>query len=65
MMDLILLRLSIAPFANKRVAVVIINKKIIIPIAEYAIQFPILLYGLMGRFLSIYVANANVVNEMV
>ncbi len=42
----------------------LMNKKIVIPIAEYAIQFPMLLYGLMGMHLSKYVANANVVNEI-
>ena len=65
MTDLILLKLSIAPFANNRVAVMLMNKNMVIPRAEYAIQFPMLLYGLMGRLLRIYVANANVDNEMI
>ena len=63
-MDLILFRLSLAPFANNRVAVILMDKKIIIPIAENAIQLPMLLYGLMGRIWIKYVANANDDNEM-
>ncbi len=63
-MDLILFRLSLAPFANNKVAVILMDKKIIIPIAEYVIQLPMVLYGLMGRQWSIYVANANVDNEI-
>ena len=63
-MDLILFRLSLAPFANNRVAVILMDKKIIIPIAENAIQLPMLLYGLMGIQWSKYVANAYDDNEM-
>ena len=63
-MDWILFRLSLAPFANNRVAVILMDKKIIIPIAENAIQLPMLLYGLMGILWRKYVANANDDNEM-
>ena len=50
-MDLILFRLSLAPFANNRVAVILMDKKINNPIAENAIQLPMLSYGLMGSLL--------------
>ena len=64
-MDLILFRLSLAPFANNKVAVILMDKKIVIPIAEYAIQLPMLVYGLIGIRWSNNVANAKVVNEIV
>ena len=64
MINLILLRLSLAPFANNRVAVILMDKKINNPIAENAIQLPMLSYGLMGRQRIKYVANANDDNEM-
>ena len=64
-MDLILFRLSLAPFANNKVAVILMDKKIVIPIAEYAIQLPMLVYGLIGIRWSNNVANAKVDNEIV
>lgn len=64
-MDLILFRLYLAPFANNKVAVILMDKKIVIPIAEYAIQLPMLVYGLIGIRWSNNVANAKVDNEIV